>query len=968
MTRSISIHPVLKVRYKNWNQLESAIAKIESNKEKGDAFEQFCYFYFVYHKDLYQIDAVWNDKVPGKAIPADIRNKYKFEVKDFGVDGVNVLHSGAIEAWQAKFRSGRKMPTFAELSTFWSEAENADIRRIIANSKDLPAVSVKKQNHRQTLVDKLLQLDDDFFELFYRFALDTDTIISPVKLKPRPHQEKMISAVLGGFEDHDRGKLIAACGTGKTLVGLWAAEDNDLGADNVLILVPSIALVGQTLNEWVMNRHKYFDYLCVCSDKTVTGNAIDLQESEKEQEDVLISDLGVTVTTNAESIAAWMMNGGKRKYVFSTYQSVEAIEAAIKLSHNFKFDLVIFDEAHRTTGASDQLFSVALSNQRIPAKKRLFMTATERLINPRIKTFAQNSGKEVFSMDDVDTYGPTFFAYKFGDAIKDGVVADYEIILSEVTSDKENELIQINRLLQLDGAQDGGTVQVAADQLYKAGLLYNAISNGDTYKALSFHNSKKSATNFAYCLDYLVANYKKLAVAPYITTIFGEDNSSERAERIDKFKNADSGLIANVQVLSEGVDIPLIDSVYFVDPKSSVVDIVQAIGRALRKPPGHDSKIAKIIIPFRVPADATNLEEVDWDSTLQTFHEVLQAMRSQDQRLADEINQINLFGASGGKQGRRIDNAPSSKIRISVLDPALALPQSVSLDDFISRITLRVATANEQGITLGFSHLGKGQRKSVFKPILTFFGDYTIDIFRDALIMPTLKKFSFADETLARENLQIVHNGVLSHNNISSAIRIGVIKNVDKNSLVLTEVGKQLFTGKITFEQAFANQLMLFSANGVYPYRELIKILSIVGEINHIEFLYGPYAMQLNAMGQPDTNGAVARIQAIRANFINIDIVNAHNREDVLKKLNDSTGMEMSFEDVWSDRTTTKNKFRYFKNHLGTLPCIQTPEGGYKEPLMLSNDINLAQQTLESSNPNTAPQKDFYGNWLWIDV
>jgi superfamily II DNA or RNA helicase len=858
------------------------------------------------------------------------------------------------------------MPTFAELATFWSEAENADIRRIIANSKDLPSVSVKKQNHRQTLVDKLLQLDEDFFGLFHEFALDTDTKIAPKKLSPRPHQQQMIDAVINGFETNDRGKLIAACGTGKTLAGMWATESESLDANNVLILVPSIALVGQTLNEWVMNRSKKFDYLCVCSDTSVTGNVSDFDEAESEQEDVLVSDLGVTVTTDSELISSWIKSSGKRKYIFSTYHSIEAIETALNSLEEFKFDLVVFDEAHRTTGASDQLFAAALTDSKIPAKKRLFMTATERLINPRIKSFAQNAGKEVFSMDDEDTYGPTFFAYKFGDAINDGVIADYEIILSEVTADRENELIQLNRLLQVESNEGNEQVQVSADQLYKAGLLYKAIANGETAKAISFHNAKKSASNFALCLEYL-ANTKKLANQPYITTIFGDNNSSERAERIDNFKNAESGLIANVQVLSEGVDIPLIDTVYFVDPKSSVVDIVQAVGRALRKPQGLETKVAKIIIPFRVPAGITSLDEVDWDSTLQTFHEVLQAMRSQDQRLADEVNQINLFGATGGKSGRRIDNSKGTKIKVNITDPALALPESISIDDFLSRITLRVATANEQGVNTGFSHLGKGQRRSEFKPILTFFGDYTIDIFRDALIMPTVKQFKSSNDVLKREQLQITHNGVLSHNNISSAKRMGVIKFVDKNSASLSEIGQRLHSKELNFNDVFANQLMLFEANGIFPYRELIKVLSIVHSINHIEFLYGPYAMQLNAMGQPDTNGAVARIQAIRANFENIDIVNTHNREDVLAKLNDITGFDMSFEDVWSDRTTIKNKYRYFKNHLSALPIIKNPEGGYREPLELQDENEQLEDFLKMSNPNSAPNAEFYGNWIWIN-
>ncbi|MFW9890091.1 MAG: DEAD/DEAH box helicase family protein, partial [Candidatus Thorarchaeota archaeon] len=756
-------------RFYNWDDLERTISDIDDSKRKGDAFEQFCYFYFLYHKDLYDIEEVWCDKIEDRQIPLALRDEFHLEKSDFGVDGLSRLRSGEIEAWQAKFRSNRESPSFRELSTFWAEAEYTDYRRVIANSETLPAVSEKKAGHQQTLVDSFISLDERFFNALYDFATEISGIFRREKYRPRRHQTAMIEDVVKGLLIEKRGKMIAAPGTGKTLAALWITEHDDLSFSRVLVLVPSIALVGQTLRQWTMHRRKDFSYLCVCSDAGVESQASEIY-------DITPTELGIHVTTRSEEIASWLdSTASKRQYVFSTYHSIEAIAQAID-ALNYKFDLIVFDEAHRTVGRADQLFSLALIDDVVPSRKRLFMTATERIVNPRTRAIAADYGYEVFSMCDEETYGPVLHEYRFDQAIVDGVIADYEIVLAEVSGQDIRTLMEANRRLTVEFAQEGiGEIGLSADQLFKAGYLMNALSWDEVNKVLSFHSLRNRAERFCWLIQILANEIESVRKkSPFISYVLGTHNMAERGKRILSFENAEIGVLSNVQVLSEGVDIPLIDSVYFVDPKTSVVDIVQAIGRALRKPYGQEeSKVARIMIPVIIPEGVETPDCIDWEYTLRTLHYVLQAMRAQDIRLEEEINQINLYEATNGNEGWRV--GARGKIRIDA--PTLELDHRIDLNSFLNGINLRIAivNANPEGTKLGFSFLGKGERKSEYKPIFSILGDYNPEVYWAKLVAPTLARFSSVSLEIPRSDLKI------NHNNVSHTERLGLITESSKN-------------------------------------------------------------------------------------------------------------------------------------------------------------------------------------------
>jgi superfamily II DNA or RNA helicase len=959
------LNPLYQDRYHNWVELEQAITRIEDTTEKGNAFEQFSYFYFLYHRDLYNIEEVWCDKVKSREIPAEVRTRYRLEKKDFGVDGASRLFGNRLEAWQAKFHSDRSSAPYAELSTFWAEAEYANSRRIIANCTKLPEQAAKKMGHEQTLIDRFLELEDDFFEALYTFANTENVEVVRKVYTPRLHQEKIIREVVSGLETHDRGKLLAACGIGKTLSALWIAEHDKLCANRILVLAPSIALVGQTLREWIMHRNptKPFSYLCVCSDKSIEDSLY-----EETTTDIDVSELDFSVTTTVEDVKKWLVaTSSGRQYIFATYHSVDVIERAIKNIDGYRFDITFFDEAHRTVGRPDQQFAIALNDERLPSRKRLFMTATERLINPRVKTLAQQSGQEVFSMEDEEKYGPTLCTYNFGQAIQDGVIADYEILLVEVSDRMEQDLVEVNRWLRIEAQEEGqDSCILAADELLKAGFLLKAIKEEEVYKVVSFHAERASAIKFSKCLKVLAERSSILGDKSYfIGYVLGNQNAAQRAEIISCFEESESGVLGNVRVLSEGVDIPLIDSVYFVDPKTSLIDLVQAIGRALRKPYGTNTKVAKIIVPIQVPSTAQDLNDVSWDGVFQTFHNVIQAMRDQDQRLSEEINEINLYAVSKGGRGTRVGSG--KKIRISM--PTLKLAQTVDLEEFLNKITLRVAraNANPEGKNTGFSYLGKGERKSRYKTVLETLGEYNPSYYQNSLVDPTLERFPDLSYEGTRKNLEVTSSiGRVSHNNVAYTEKLGLIRKVDGKKYCLTALGRMLKEGLLPFIEVFKNQMLIYhTSDNLFPYRVILEMLLRVETLNYTEFLYGPYAIQKSENGGFDVEGAIERILYIQHEFPRLIWTNLDNRNEVRRLLNERSPVKFTEEDVWGDRLAIANKFRYIKNSLALFDFLDCAVG-YLTPLSIkpARQDDLVQ-VLEISDPKHAPITDFYGEWYW---
>lgn len=755
------------------------------------------------------------------------------------------------------------------------------------------------------MVEEFDVLDEEFFKELFEFT--NQKKVKKSYFSPADYQKDIIKAVREGFKKNDRGKLIAACGTGKTLTSLWISED--IKANKVLFLAPSLALIKQTLEAWSEQSKEDFSYLCVCSDKTVSN--------EVDSGDITIEDFNVPVSTSPDEINIAISQKRDEKFViFSTYQSLDVLSQGINKTDNFIFDLIIFDEAHRTAGASDSgLFSLALYNENILAKKRLFMTATERLIKPWIAKKAKELNRVVFSMDDESLYGPVFYRFSFGDAIQKKVISDYRIIVAGIRDNEIYEWIKSNKFLACKNTENQEFVTYAQN-VFKQIVLIKAIKSLGIKKCISFHGSVKYAKEFIFGVSLNDFSFQKAIekVWPefsekdvFLNHINGTMNAGERKQLLDIFKASEYGLISNSRCLTEGVDVPIIDSIYFVDSKNSLIDIVQACGRALRKPRDRDDKIAYFIIPVLLP-DVPDAKESINQVDFEMLHNLIQSLRDQDQRLEQWIDNINL-SATKGKTHKFSRNSASPIV--------LNLPEGFDVKNFEESLYLKIADVNKNPTNTGYKTIkyGKKGRKSDYKRIFKTLGDYSISSYRDNLVIPTLDKFSKPFDHKKKGDLKI------NHNNISHTDRLGLII-TDEKKYRLSPLGQQLFENKASFENIFRQQMLRYFSTQVdnnqkrilFPYRTFLKVLLEVKTISFFDFVFALYPMIDST--EESISEAINGIFHIQKNYPNMEMISLNNQSQVLKELNEFFGTNFTEHDIWHKRTTIVNQYIYFRNHL----------------------------------------------------
>ncbi|MBT7402928.1 DEAD/DEAH box helicase family protein [Candidatus Woesearchaeota archaeon] len=895
-------------KIKTWKELEKQIEALPTTKQRGDAFEEFVFVYFNLHKTLYQISEVYMEK----NIPLKYKRKFELEKKDCGVDGLIIHRDGSATGYQVKFRTDRKKSSYDELAKFWAEAKKTDNHLTIANCYSLSRLCAKHKKHLSVLVDEFDALGHEFYSEFYDFVN-----AKPVRKKvfrPFKYQQRMIVNTLKGFSKNDRGKLIAACGTGKTFTALRITEA--MKTRTVLFLAPSLALIKQTLESWSEQSVTDFSYLCVCSDKSVSD--------EVDDGDITLSDFNIPVTTSLDHISAYLSHSFKgKKVIFSTYQSLDVLAKAMKKTKGFTFDLSIFDEAHRTAGAKNSgLFTLGLDDNHIRSKKRLFMTATERLLRPWIVKKAQEYNRLVFSMDDESLYGPVFDRFNFGEAIGMNVISDYKIIVAGVKEKEVYDLIKNDKLL-VDIKEGTKEYYSYAQNIFRQVMLVKAMKELPIKKAVTFHSTVKGANAFIDGIGGDDISLKKILERMwsdlgdndfYLDHINGTMSAGERKEILDLFKDSKYGVISNARCLTEGVDVPIIDSIYFVNPKSSLIDIVQACGRALRKPIGTTEKTAYFIVPILIPegkVEAEIVNEVDFEM----LHNLIQSLRDQDLRLAEWVNKINLQ-ASKGKSHKFSKNSDSPIV--------LKMPENIDIKKFEEKLYIRIAEVNGEPtkFTYKTKKYGKKERKSDYKRIFTTLGDYSVESYKENLVLPTLKKFKTKIATLSMENIKI------NHNNVSHTRRLGLIEKEGKE-FKLTPLGVQLFEDKLSFEQIFKGQMLRYYSTVkedegkriLFPYRACLKILLDVKSINYVEFVFGLYSMI--DYSEESIAESIEGIKYLREKYSNLEILNEKNKPKVLKELNDHFGTNFSLTDIWEKKTTINNQFIYFRNHLALFEdCI----------------------------------------------
>ena len=656
-----------------WDKLEKRIAALPTEIERGNAFEEFCHAFFL-------LDPVFQFKLVYRhtEIPHSIRERLGYPgIQDLGIDGVGITDDNRLFAWQAKFRSDRKVtPSLRELSTFFTVSDKADWRITIANANKLPSSIDDRVRQSRILADRFDTLDADFFERLTTY-LKTQRIAPPAKKEPHITQREAIEAAVSYYETNNRGQLILPCGAGKTLGSIWISEK--LAAKKILIMLPSLSLLSQTLKEWAINSSLPFRYLCICSDTTVDlGNDAPIEK---------ISDMDVPVTTEVEAIREFLQNTtSKTSIIFSTYQSSKVLSDAVRKS-GATFDIGIFDEAHRTAGTKIGVWGIALDDANIPINKRIFMTATPKIYAPHITKKAKEEDVLICSMDDADIYGQPFYEIGFAEAVSRGHITDYKVIVICVTDSEVKKVIEQGGRVITD--QDD---QWDAKALAKRIALVKGIRAYGLKKAFTFHGRVESAKAFTdtskpYGIDKifkLLETETQLQKSVGFFHVNGTMSSGTRSNILKEFESVDIGIISNARCLTEGVNIPAVDMVAFIDPKKSLIDIVQATGRAMRK--ADWKKNGYIFIPVFLEEDA-DPEEIIKNSDFSTVWEVLQAMLDQDQRLQGVVSNMRILQGKGEEASQAWKDAMTEYAeRIEFYD----LPIKIDKTRFIEKLNTRI--------------------------------------------------------------------------------------------------------------------------------------------------------------------------------------------------------------------------------------------------------------------------------------
>lgn len=523
------------------------------------------------------------------------------------------------------------------------------------------------------------------------------------QIRPRPHQKEAVDAALKYFSTNDRGQLIQPCGTGKTLTALWIAEAMQRPEFLILYQVPSLALIAQTLKEWRENTlFEPFDYLCLCSDKSVDYDYDDIDYKELEEQ-------GVKVTTNPYFVANFLREKHKTKILFSTYQSSEALTSAMKLAR-VKFDVAFYDEAHKTANSKYTAWNLSLDNYNVPVEKRIFMTATPRIYAPHLKAKAEYRDDPLFSMDDELIYGKPFFNMTFGDAIKDNLICDYEILIIAVTSQEVKDVISSD-------------AQVDPNTFAKQLALKKAMEQYSVKKIFTFHNT--------------IAKAKGFIQAPSTHPVFsGIDTfhinakmpSNIRTDMMRKFANRDKAIMSNAKCLTEGVDAPIVDCVAFIDPKKSLIEIVQATGRALRK---HVNKAkGYILIPIIIDEN-TPIEAAIEESQFQTVFYTIQAMSEQDETLKQTMTQLRQSRAENEHLNSEYFSAwRLLKDKIKVINLPMMLGENIAKNIYLKSVDVTTSVWEFwYGLTLKYARRNGGNPNASTKKT---FENYPLGVWQSA--------------------------------------------------------------------------------------------------------------------------------------------------------------------------------------------------------------------------------------------
>jgi predicted helicase len=631
----------------------------KSEREKGDYFELLA-------KDFLKNDPVYTQQYSDVWTYSEWAKAQGIDARDTGIDLVAKLtDEEGYCAIQCKFYDENHRITKKDIDSFFTASGKAPFtRRLIVDT-----TRADWSEHAETALDGqsiptnrlgLRDLEQSPID-WGQYAREQKVVLTDKK-KLRDHQVKALNAVEEGLQEADRGKLIMACGTGKTFTSLKIAEKLAGKGKRVLYLVPSLALMSQTVREWSNDTEIPLHSFAVCSDVQVGK-----RKAKDDLSDINAHDLAFPATTDAAKLAHKISGGlisddsagEKMTVVFSTYQSIQVISDAQNKYEMSEFDLIICDESHRTTGAKlagedDSNFVKVHYQDYIQGKKRIYMTATPRIYHETVKAKAEEVDAVLCSMDNVELFGETLHEITFSEAVQQHLLTDYKVIVLAVDEEVVSASVQ-KRLLNEDS-------ELALDDATKIIGCYRALTKLDLQDDLRADtNPMRRAV--AFCKDIksskLIVDEFAPVVDEYLKEMGSDDDNALRCEAdhvdgtfkakereilIDWLNNVEDPntchILSNARCLSEGVDVPALDAIMFMHPRKSQIDVVQSVGRVMRRAEGKN--LGYVILPVGVPAGIPAEEALNNNEKYKVVWQILNALRAHDDRFEAGINRIDL--------------------------------------------------------------------------------------------------------------------------------------------------------------------------------------------------------------------------------------------------------------------------------------------------------------------------------------
>lgn len=654
------------------NQIDN---NLDNQRDRGTAFEKMVVAYL-------KNEPTYKQKFSDVWMLNEVPAEYHISKRDTGVDIVAKDYAGNLTAVQAKYYKGKVGKD--TINSFVAEAgKDYYAAGMLVSSTDEwnrnaeAALENNTKPFTRIGLSQLRHADIDWKK--FSFAKEND-LSQKVQKKLRNYQKTAINNSVTYFKDHDRGKLIMAPGTGKTFTSLKIAEalmnDQKKHQFYVLYLVPSIQLLTQTLFNW---NNDVSDGIHMTSFSVVSDNKANKKKG-KDDDTLGAKDVGFEPTTNVEELvknfnyANQIDTGNEMTVVFSTYQSIDVIHKAQEQGIP-EFDLIVADEAHRTTGATklgeDSAFTEVHSNKNVKGKLRLYQTATPKIYDANAKRKAEENSIVVSSMDDQERYGKEIFRLGFGDAVAQGYLTDYKVTVLAVSESYINKDMQ--RVMAADNqlkVDDIGKIIGVWNAMVKRNGITGEITGAPMKRAIAFTDTIKHSKAISEEFETVVNEYLDAQSTDSFQVdvhhVDGGLNALQKEEQIDwladdSVEDNHARVLSNVRFLTEGIDVPNLDAIIFFSPKKSQVDIVQAVGRIMRRAEGKE--YGYIILPIVVADGVDPRDALDNDKQYKQVWQVLNALRSTDERFDAEVNKLDLNKKKDGKINFiGVDSSPDENV------------------------------------------------------------------------------------------------------------------------------------------------------------------------------------------------------------------------------------------------------------------------------------------------------------------